>query len=175
MPEKKPPDKFKIIKAGILKRSKDFEDKNPNMLTSFSWHQGKSVLKNIAFWNIPERGLIMADDVRIAIYQLEKSGLVEIIDNDKLRLTAKGHSIAKEIWSMPIEDIPDDLIGGGEPRQAEVKKLILCPQCKKEIEPDSTFCRYCGKKLKAIEEFCSYCGSILEPESTFCSACGRKA
>ena len=117
----------------------------------------------------------MADDVRIAIYQLEKSGLVEIIDNDKLRLTAKGHSIAKEIWSMPIEDIPDDLIGGGEPRQAEVKKLIPCPQCKKEIEPDSTFCRYCGKKLKAIEEFCSYCGSILEPESTFCSACGRKA
>jgi RNA polymerase subunit RPABC4/transcription elongation factor Spt4 len=170
----KPPDKFKVIKAGILKRSKDAEDRNPNMLTTFSWHEGKSVLKNVEIWNIPDRGIITADDVRIAIYQLEKSGLIEIVENNKLRLTIKGRNTAKEIWAMPVENIPDTLLEGGSALQAEGKKLIFCPQCKKEIEPDSSFCRYCGTKLKAIEEFCSYCGAILEPESTFCSKCGRK-
>lgn len=170
----KPPDKFKVIKAGILKRTKDVEDRTPNTLTSFAWHEGKSVLKNIEIWNIPDRGIITADDVRIAIYQLEKSGLIEIVDINKLRLTPKGRSIAKEIWSMPIEAIPDNLLAGGDIAQAEVKKLILCPQCQKELEPDSSFCRYCGYKLKAVAEFCSYCGAVLEPESTFCSRCGKQ-
>ncbi|MDD1777589.1 MAG: zinc ribbon domain-containing protein [Candidatus Helarchaeota archaeon] len=174
MSDRKPPDKFKVIKAGILKRSKDVEDRDPNILTTFTWHEGKSILKNMEIWNLPDRGIITGDDVRIAIYQLEKSGLIEIVDNNKLRLTLKGRSIAKEIWSMPIETIPDELLAGGDIAQVEVKKLISCPQCQKELELDSAFCRYCGYKLKAVAEFCSYCGAVLEPESTFCSRCGRK-
>lgn len=173
MPDRMPPDKFKVIKAGILKRSKDVEDRKPNMLTTFAWHEGKSVLKNVEIWNIPDRGIITAEDVRIAIYQLEKSGLIEIVDNNKLRLTPKGHNIAKEIWAMAVEAIPDYLLAGEEVTQVEAKKLVPCPQCKKAIESDSSFCRYCGTKLKAAEEFCSYCGATLEPESTFCSKCGK--
>ena len=174
MPETKSPDKFKVIKVGILKREKDFEDKNPNKTTPFSWHQGKLVLKNLAFWTLPDRGLITADDVKTAIYQLEKAELVEIVGLDNLRLTPKGYSTAKEIWSMQIEEIPDSLIGGREIPQLKSQKMINCPHCKKEIETDSTFCRQCGKNLKKTEEFCSYCGSTLEPESTFCSTCGKK-
>jgi len=169
-----PPDKFKVIKVGILKRTKDFEDQNPNKTTPFSWHRGKSLLKNLAFWAIPDRGFITTDDIKTAIYQLEKAELVEIVGLDHLRLTSKGYSVAKEIWTMQLEDISDDLVAGREIPRIKGHEMINCPYCKKEIEMDSTFCRHCGKNIKKIDEFCAYCGSPLESESIFCSTCGKR-
>ncbi|NVM28977.1 MAG: zinc ribbon domain-containing protein [Candidatus Helarchaeota archaeon] len=168
-------DKFKVIKVSILKRSLNVQEKKgPNETTTFAWHEGKTVVKNLAFWKIAERGLITADDVRTVIYQLEKANLVEIIDRNKLRLTPRGSQIAREIRTMKPKEVPDHLLEGQMSAPSEQERENICPKCGKEIEPHSIYCEYCGTRTQKFEEFCTYCGAIMKTDSKFCVRCGKK-
>lgn len=171
----KQPDKYKLIKVGILKRQKAAEEKKDSgEPTPFGWHEGKSIMKNLAFWKIAERGLITADDVKTAIYQLEKAKLVEIIDRDKLRLTPKGHQIAREIRTMKPEMVPDHLVQGFITSEPDKPEVLSCSKCGKKIDPNSLYCEFCGTKTQNVDEFCTYCGELLKSDSAFCPKCGKK-
>ena len=166
--------KMKKIKADILKRCKELEEKyGSEKASSFLMHQTKSVMKNIAFWKIPSRGVITSDDVRLAIYQLERDGFIEFVDRTHLHLSPKGSKIAEELRSMRLEEIPVALVGSTS--SDEVDPITnRCANCGKLIEPDSAFCRHCGSKIKIENEFCTYCGASIVSGSDFCSTCGKK-
>ncbi len=166
--------KMKKIKADILKRCKDLEEKySSEKASSILMHQAKSVMKNIAFWKIPSRGVITSDDVRLAIYQLERDGFIELVDRTHLRLSQRGSKIAEELRSMRLEEIPTALVGSIS--SDDVQHLTnRCANCGKLIEPDSVFCRHCGSKIKIENEFCTYCGASIVAGSDFCSTCGKK-
>ena len=61
-----------------------------------------------------------------------------------------------------------------------MEKIQVCPQCHKEVAPDSAFCPHCGNPVvvkKAAEapiSFCPHCGSPVEPDHQFCSSCGKR-
>ncbi|MHA1131541.1 MAG: zinc-ribbon domain-containing protein [Candidatus Helarchaeota archaeon] len=167
--------KMKKVKVDILKRCKEVEDKyGIEKASSFLMHQTKSVMKNIAFWKIPTRGVITSDDVRLAIYQLEKAGLIELVDHQHLCLTTQGRKIADEIRSLPFEEIADTLIGIKPPNQTSTQFILRCHDCGREIEPDSVYCRYCGTKVVIETEFCTYCGAAIQHGSYICPVCGKK-
>ncbi|NVM53181.1 MAG: zinc ribbon domain-containing protein [Candidatus Helarchaeota archaeon] len=169
-------DKFKLIKAGILKRCKEIEDKHgPEKTTSFRWHQRKTVVKNFAFWKIAKRGIITIDDVKTAIYQLEKAGLIEIIDRNQMRLTPQGSQIASEVRTTRPEEVPDYLFKGLMTTSAEETKESICLNCGKQIDENSIFCVYCGTKAPNGSDFCSYCGTLIEHGSRFCLKCGKQS
>ncbi|MFX1296407.1 MAG: zinc ribbon domain-containing protein, partial [Promethearchaeota archaeon] len=139
--------KLKKIKFDILNRCKDVEDKyGPEKSSSFIWHKTKSVMQNFIFWKIPKFGIISGVDVKTAIYQLEKDGLIELTDRNHFRLTPKGSELTKEIRTTRIEDIPDKLLGIPPAGLTEDTKTTRCSNCGKKIEVDSTFCKYCGPK-----------------------------
>jgi hypothetical protein len=60
--------------------------------------------------------------------------------------------------------------------EREGKRLLICPNCGQENEPDSQFCSYCGQVLSRPEEEgysrCPNCGELEEAGSPFCSHCG---
>ncbi|MHA1649993.1 MAG: zinc ribbon domain-containing protein [Candidatus Helarchaeota archaeon] len=168
-------DKIKKIKFDILKRCKQVEDKHGSeKTTSFMMHETKSVLKNIAFWKIPEFGVITVDDVKTAIYQLERDGFIEIINRDQIKLTQKGSNIAQELRAMRFEEVPDTLLSAPPNSSAHPYETMRCLHCGKAIEIDSIYCKYCGTKVNQLEEFCTYCGASITPGSQFCSICGKK-
>ncbi len=170
--EAKQPDQLKMkkIKFDILRRGKDTEEKyGLEKTTSFRWHETKSVIKNLALWKIPERGVITIEDVKIAIYQLEKDGLIEVINRENVRLTRKGSEVAQKLRTMRFEDVPDQLMG----IQPQGVQTILCSNCKIQNELDSIFCKRCGTKISHDEEFCTYCGASMEPGAKICSKCGN--
>ncbi|MHA1321761.1 MAG: zinc ribbon domain-containing protein [Candidatus Helarchaeota archaeon] len=161
-------DKNKLIKIGILKRQLDIQEKKGmEVTTSSSWHANKSLLKNFAFWKIPNRGIITIDDVKTAIYQLEKAELIEIINQEKLRLTPKGVQVAKELRTFTPESIPENLFESRPDYQ-------ICSSCGKRIDGNSLYCEFCGVRTKRIDLFCSYCGTSFPPNSEFCPRCGQK-
>ncbi len=173
--EPQPFDKLKKIKYDILKRCKAVEEKyGPEKTTSFRWHETKSVILNVAFWKIPERGVITLDDIKTAIYQLEKQGLVQIVDKYNILLTPKGSNLAQEIRTMRFQDVSDALLGVDVIISDDKSQNVVCPSCGKLTEADSTFCKFCGSKIKQEDEFCTYCGSIVDGRSKFCSTCGRE-
>ncbi|HUY00367.1 MAG TPA: hypothetical protein VMV49_12475, partial [Candidatus Deferrimicrobium sp.] len=128
MTETKESEKFKVIKVSILKRSLEYEEKHGfGKTTSFSWHEGKTIMKNFAFWNLPSRGIITFDDVKTGIFQLEKLGLVEIVDLKNLRLTPKGIEVAKELRTVKFEAIPDNLFIDKIAAPLQPSNVRLCP------------------------------------------------
>lgn len=80
-------------------------------------------------------------------------------------------------------------------RQAEIRELkglVLCPECRKEISKDVVFCNFCGHRMKEPEPepepepvpapepepaptpaVCDNCGKELRPGQKFCSGCGK--
>lgn len=170
-----PFNKSKQIKFDILKRCKNIEEKYGSEKTSsFRWHEIKSIMLNLAFWKIPERGVISVDDVKTAIYQLEKDGMIELVNHDQIRLTPKGSQVAKEIRTMRIDDIPNLLLGNQTIIIDKNTKINRCPHCGKQLKVGSSFCNFCGTKIKLENEFCTYCGTSIMPGSKFCPACGKK-
>ena len=175
MAEKKSPNKYKIIKVGVLKRQMAVEEKKgPNETTTFGWHEGKTVTKNLAFWKIPERGIMTVDDVKTALYQLEKANLIEIIDKNKLRLTPKGRQITREIRTMKPEVVPDHLLEGYKTSNSKKMDDNICSNCGKISAKNSLYCESCGTKTQNVDEFCTYCGELIQNDSAFCSKCGKK-
>ena len=70
-------------------------------------------------------------------------------------------------------------------RLRELKGLLVCPTCGKEISNDINFCPSCGtaveKKVYESEvivevspKACHKCGAALEPDAGFCTECGEK-
>jgi hypothetical protein len=174
MTETKESDKFKVIKVSILRRSLEYEEKHGfGKVTSFSWHEGKTIMKNFAFWNLPSRGIISFDDVKTGIYQLEKLGLVEIIDLTNLCLTKKGMEVAKELRTVKFENIPDNLFVDKITAPPQPSNIRLCPNCQKQIELESVFCEFCGRGLQKGNDFCNYCGAELRDGAKFCANCGK--
>ncbi len=175
MTEETPSNKYKIIKISILKRQKEVEEKKGSgETTTFGWHKSKTVVKNLAFWKIAERGIITPDDVNTAIYQLEKANLVEIIEHNKLRLTPKGRQIAREIRTMKPEVVPDHLLDGYITDATVKPEEHICPKCGKIFSQNSLYCEYCGTKTQRVDEFCTYCGELIKSGTEFCSKCGKK-
>lgn len=51
---------------------------------------------------------------------------------------------------------------------------MICPNCKKQINDDSSFCQYCGSKI-VVENKCPHCGAHpLPKDSKFCPDCGHR-
>lgn len=54
---------------------------------------------------------------------------------------------------------------------------IICSQCNKENENDSSFCKYCGfsleNQISDSKMFCSYCGAQIKPNVSKCKYCGE--
>lgn len=48
---------------------------------------------------------------------------------------------------------------------------MICPNCKNEITPGTTFCRHCGTRMNVIKR-CKKCGSPLDNLSGYCPRCG---
>jgi NADH pyrophosphatase NudC (nudix superfamily) len=168
--------KIKECKVNILKRMKALEDKyKPGYVSTFSYHESKLTASNIAIWKMAQRGVITPEEVRTAIYQLEKSGLLEIIDRTNIKLTDTGRQTAEKIRSMTIEMVPDELLKGTELSQEQQKKSGLeCPECHKLNKEGSKFCAFCGAPLekKKSGTNCPYCGEKINPNAKFCSNCG---
>ena len=169
---------IKECKANILKRLLYLEEKHnePGRICSFNHLETLFTASNIAVWNVIKRGLITPETVRIAIYQLEKSGLVEIVDREYLKLTDKGREVSKRIRPMVLAEIPDNLLEGEVEASTPDKTSesgIKCPKCGKINKKGSSFCAYCGAKLKEkSKKVCPYCGSKVRPQDNFCSNCG---
>lgn len=49
---------------------------------------------------------------------------------------------------------------------------IICPNCKENNDPTSTFCKRCGSKISKIK--CQYCHQIIDCDSDFCPKCGNR-
>lgn len=47
-----------------------------------------------------------------------------------------------------------------------------CPDCKRSVPDDSSFCPYCGHQIVVFQK-CPDCGKNLPPKAKFCSACGK--
>lgn len=58
---------------------------------------------------------------------------------------------------------------------------MLCKNCGKEIEENSSFCTECGQKVetdavsKESNKFCKRCGAQMNANSKFCTKCGSSA
>ncbi|MHA1378725.1 MAG: double zinc ribbon domain-containing protein [Candidatus Helarchaeota archaeon] len=59
-----------------------------------------------------------------------------------------------------------------------VNDIVICPNCKKEIPHDSTFCPHCGLKLKSQVELknavkkCKKCGTLIKTSRlSYCPIC----
>ena len=71
------------------------------------------------------------------------------------------------------------------------KKIILCKNCKNEIEDDCMYCKFCGTEIDKDEEIkklddaltrersdikiCGTCGSEIPIDYLFCKECGNSA
>lgn len=169
--------KIKECKVKILKRMLALEDKyEQGYVSPFSYHETKLTASNIAFWKMAERGVILPEEVRTAIYQLEKVGLLEIIDRANVKFTEKGREVAKKIRSMTTESVPNDLLEGETTTEKKIEKESSgnkCPKCGKIVKPGAKFCPFCGNKLSQKEFInCPYCGEKISAKSKFCSNCG---
>ena len=53
--------------------------------------------------------------------------------------------------------------------------MKICPACKNKFEKGN-YCKYCGTKLTDIKTIlvCSQCGRNIDPDWTFCPECGEK-
>ncbi len=81
-----------------------------------------------------------------------------------------------------------DAIKAKQAEIRELKGLVLCPECRREISKDVTFCNFCGYRMKApepepepepapAEEMpteCDSCGAPLRPGQKFCVGCGKR-
>lgn len=72
-------------------------------------------------------------------------------------------------------------------RLRELKGLLICPNCGKEISSDVNFCPKCGTAIEkkvyegeviveapVTPKTCSKCGAALEKDADFCTDCGAK-
>ena len=72
-------------------------------------------------------------------------------------------------------------------RLRELKGIIVCTGCGKEVSADVNFCPACGATIEKkvyeaeviVEEptapkACHKCGAALEPDAGFCTECGEK-
>lgn len=168
--------KIKECKVNILKRMKTLEEKYKlDYVSTFSYHESKLTASNIAVWKMAKRGIITPEEVRTAIYQLEKSGLLEIVDRTNIKLTDKGREVVEKIRPMTIEMVPDDLLNGAESQQEPQKTSgFECPECHKLNKEGSKFCAFCGAPMekKKSGTNCPYCGEKIAPNAKFCSNCG---
>lgn len=51
------------------------------------------------------------------------------------------------------------------------KKVIVCPACGKENQPENKFCDECGALLRKV---CPACGAEQDGDDKFCGQCGAK-
>ena len=72
-------------------------------------------------------------------------------------------------------------------RLRELKGLLICPECGKEISGDVNFCPKCGTSIEkkvyegevvveapAAPKACHKCGAALEKDADYCTECGNK-
>jgi membrane protease subunit (stomatin/prohibitin family) len=59
--------------------------------------------------------------------------------------------------------------GGSTPQRA-----MSCPDCKKPVPEDATFCPHCGHQQLVFHQ-CSNCGKNMAPNARFCPQCGQPA
>ncbi len=171
---------IKECKVNILKRMLFLEEKynEKGYISPFSHYEALLTASNIAFWKIAKRGVITPEDVRTAIYQLEKAGLIEIISRNSIKLLENGRKVAKQIRSMAVSEVPDNLLEGKveiteESNRIQSNNKLICPHCGKLNMPSSKFCAFCGKKLKKKNEFfCPYCKEKIVGNVKFCPNCG---
>ncbi|TBR28279.1 MAG: zinc-ribbon domain-containing protein [Reyranella sp.] len=63
-----------------------------------------------------------------------------------------------------------------DPREASVReRVIVCPACRSDNQPDSRFCGNCGRQLGAASIMCSKCNTAIANGAKFCSSCGTAA
>ena len=168
---------IKECKVKILKRMLLFEEKYNNIgyITSFSQHESFLTASNIAIWKVVRRGIITPEEVRTAIYQLEKAKLLEIINRSNIKLNESGRAIARQIRSMVYTAVSDDLLEGStivQDKQSIINNTT-CPKCHNIIKPNSKFCAFCGYEIiEKKGKNCPYCGEKINPGSKFCANCG---
>ncbi|MHA1268326.1 MAG: zinc-ribbon domain-containing protein [Candidatus Helarchaeota archaeon] len=172
---------IKECKIVILKRMLFLEEKYNEIgyISPFTHYEGILTVSNVAIWKVVKRGnIITPEDVRTAIYQLEKAGLLEIIQNRNVKFTEKGREVAKKLRPMEIDQVPDSLLEGEIPIPEDSKvdpskEGKICPNCNKLNASNAKFCAFCGKKLiEKNPNICPYCGENIVPKSKFCSNCG---
>ncbi|MBD3230834.1 MAG: zinc-ribbon domain-containing protein [Candidatus Lokiarchaeota archaeon] len=170
--------KIKECKVKILKRMLALEEKynEKGYISPFSYHETKLTASNIAFWKMAERGVILPEEVRTAIYQLEKAGLLEIVDRTNVKFTERGREVAKKIRSMTTESVPNYLLEDEVKKEKEPEKKESnekkCSNCGKMVKPSAKFCPFCGNKMKKKEMNCPYCGEKISSRVKFCPNCG---
>lgn len=72
-------------------------------------------------------------------------------------------------------------------RLRELKGLLICTGCGKEISAEGNFCPSCGATIEkkvfegevivdepVVQKACHKCGAALEPDAGFCAECGEK-
>lgn len=63
-----------------------------------------------------------------------------------------------------------------DPREAPVReRVIVCPACRADNQPDSRFCGSCGRQLAAAPTACPKCNATIASGAKFCSSCGTAA
>lgn len=90
------------------------------------------------------------------------------------------------IWVEERTKRIDSMLEENEELKKEILKLNnkkLCPNCKAEIDINTTFCPQCGKEQEKVEvepfipngkRKCSGCNEIIDDKNVFCPNCGTK-
>lgn len=126
-------------------------------------------------------------DVDNTCYEIGKvlvkqyAGLEAKVIEEKLNSLEDGTS-QKKIWKniLSIKEM-EAQIAACEGQLKEIKRIIHCPNCGKEVSKDAKFCGNCGILIESEEDevsenrkICPECGTVLPEDAKFCHNCGME-
>ena len=124
---------------------------------------------------------------------------LNIIDQEKkidVSYEKIGHAYAEANAESADKLLPEEFVAIDEAnakiaeytdRLRELKGLLICPECGKEISSDVNFCPKCGTAIEkkvyegevvveapVAPKTCHKCGAALEKDADYCTDCGNK-
>lgn len=61
------------------------------------------------------------------------------------------------------------------PQSQAPARVLVCPKCRADNDPDARFCTQCGDKFGGAEAACAKCGAPMAATAKFCPGCGQAA